>query len=283
VPYTRGAEYSRPVKDILVEAEALVQQGVRELTLLGQNVNAYHGVGLDGAIWGLGRLIRALVLTPGLSAIRYTTSHPGDVDDELIAAHADLPQLMPFLHLPVQSGSDRILAAMNRRHSAADYLRLVERLRQARPDLALSSDFIVGFPGESEAEFEETLRLIETVRFAQCYSFKYSPRPGTPAAAMEGQLPEVIKEERLARLQALIGAQALAFNQTCVGRSFPVLLDRPGRRAGQLQGRTPYMQAIFAQAPAVLQGSIQSLRVTAAHGNSLAAVLEPETGSCAHG
>lgn len=275
VPYTRGAEYSRPAKAILDEAAGLVAQGVRELTLLGQNVNAYHGEGPDGGIWGLGRLIRELAERQAdLLAIRYTTSHPGDLDDELIAAHRDVPRLMPFLHLPVQSGSDRILAAMNRRHTANDYRRLVDRLRAARPDLALSSDFIVGFPGETDEDFQATLALIANVGFAQAYSFKYSARPGTPAATMAGQVPETLREERLAALQAVITAQALDFNRACVGSRFAVLLDRPGRRPGQLQGRSPYMQSVFVEAPAEFLGTMQTLRVTRAHVNSLAAVID---------
>ncbi|HIJ61081.1 MAG TPA: tRNA (N6-isopentenyl adenosine(37)-C2)-methylthiotransferase MiaB [Rhodospirillaceae bacterium] len=275
VPYTRGGEYSRPAGAILDEAAALIGQGVRELTLLGQNVNAYHGRGADGAVWGLGRLIRELAdRFDGLQAIRYTTSHPGDVDDELIAAHREVPRLMPFLHLPVQSGSDRILAAMNRRHTADDYRRLVDRLRAARPDLALSSDFILGFPGETDRDYQATLALIDDIGFAQAYSFKYSPRPGTPAAGMEGQVPEQVKEERLAGLQRLVAGQAMAFNRACVGRRFPVLLDRPGRHPGQLLGRSPYMQSVFVDAPAELLGSMQVLRVTRANANSLAAVLD---------
>ena len=275
VPYTRGSEYSRPAAAILDEATGLVAQGVREVTLLGQNVNAYHGQGPDGGIWGLGRLIREMAdRLADLQAIRYTTSHPGDLDDDLIAAHRDVPVLMPFLHLPVQSGSDRILAAMNRRHTADDYRRLVERLRAARPDLALSSDFIVGFPGETAEDFQATLALIADVGFAQAYSFKYSARPGTPAATMAGQVPESLREERLATLQTVIAAQAMDFNRACVGSRFSVLLDRPGRRPGQLQGRSPFMQSVFVEAPTHLLGTMQRLRITRAHVNSLAAVLD---------
>jgi tRNA-2-methylthio-N6-dimethylallyladenosine synthase len=276
VPYTRGAEYSRPVAAVAAEAAGLVAKGVREITLLGQNVNGYHGIGPDGAGWGLGRLIRHLADQTGVERIRYTTSHPRDLDDDLIAAHRDIAQLMPFLHLPVQSGADRILAQMNRQHTALDYRRLIERLRAAQPDLALSSDFIVGFPGETDAEFEETLALVDDVVFAQAYSFKYSPRPGTPAALMDNQVPEAVKEERLSRLQERIGGQAVAFNQGCIGRQFDVLLDRKGRHAGQLIGRSPYMQSVFLAAPANLLNTVQRVEIIGAHPNSLAATLLSE-------
>ncbi|MEO3427747.1 tRNA (N6-isopentenyl adenosine(37)-C2)-methylthiotransferase MiaB [Pelagibius sp. CAU 1746] len=277
VPYTRGAEYSRPAAAVLDEARRLAAAGVQEITLLGQNVNAYHGeapgASGDGRTWSLGRLIRALAEIDGLTRLRYTTSHPLDMDDELIAAHGEVEKLMPYLHLPVQSGSDRILAAMNRRHSAADYLKIVERLRKARPDLALSSDFIVGFPGESEADFAATLKLVNEVGYAQAYSFKYSPRPGTPASVEEAQLSEAVKAERLAGLQQLLGEQALAFNSTCVGRDLPVLLERPGRKPGQLVGRSPYMQAVHVAVPEValrrLTGTVMPVRIDAAHTNSL--------------
>jgi len=274
VPYTRGAEYSRPVGAVTGEARQLVAGGARELVLLGQNVNAYHGVADAGApSWGLGRLIRHLAGIDGLARIRYTTSHPRDMDEELISAHRDIPQLMPFLHLPVQSGSDRILEAMNRRHRVGDYLRTVERLRSVRPDMALSSDFIVGFPGESDADFEATLALVRKVTFAQAYSFKYSPRPGTPAAIMERQLPDPIKEERLARLQDLITAQQREFNSKTVGRRLPVLLERRGRHSGQLAGRTPYMQAIHVEASEALVGSIVDVEISAAHAVSVTGTL----------
>jgi tRNA-2-methylthio-N6-dimethylallyladenosine synthase len=273
VPYTRGGEYSRPVAAVLAEARSLIEGGTCEITLLGQNVNGYHGNGPDDSGWGLGRLIGALAELPGLERIRYTTSHPKDMGGDLIAAHRDIPQLMPFLHLPVQSGSDRILAQMNRQHRADDYRRLIDRLRTAQPDLALSSDFIVGFPGESDADFESTLRLIGDIGFAQAYSFKYSPRPGTPAAAMEDQVAEACKDERLAKLQSLIAAQATAFNQGCVGRSFDVLLDRPGRHSGQLIGRSPYMQSVFVTAPESMLNTVQRLEMVAANPNSLAANL----------
>jgi tRNA-2-methylthio-N6-dimethylallyladenosine synthase len=269
VPYTRGAEMSRPVADIAAEARRLVVAGACEITLLGQNVNAWHGAAPDGRIWGLGRLIRHLAAIDGLARLRYTTSHPRDMDDELIAAHADEPKLMPYLHLPVQAGSDRVLAAMNREHKAPDYLRLVERLRAARPDLALSSDFIVGFPGESEADFAATLQLVEAVGYAQAYSFKYSARPGTPAATMAGQVPEPVKAERLQRLQALLGRQQRAFNKACVGRTMPVLFDRPGRREGQLVGRSPYLQAVHVDEAGARLGALTDVRIETATLNSL--------------
>lgn len=268
VPYTRGAEYSRPAEDVLREARRLVEGGARELTLLGQNVNAYHGI--EG---GLGALVRRLAEIEGLARIRYTTSHPRDVDEGLLAAHAEVPKLMPFLHLPVQSGSDRILEAMNRKHKADDYRRLVDRLRTARPDLALSSDFIVGFPGESDADFEATLRLIRDVGFAQAFSFKYSPRPGTPAAALEAQVPEAIKEERLAVLQRLLAEQQAQFNAATVGRTVEVLFEKEGRHPGQLAGRSPWLQAVHAPAPPDLLGRVVPVRIASAGRNSLAGVL----------
>jgi len=271
VPYTRGAEASRPVAAVLAEARQLAAQGVLELTLLGQNVNAYHGAGPEGAPWGLGRLLRALAEIPGPARLRYTTSHPRDMDDALIAAHRDLPTLMPFLHLPVQSGSDRVLEAMNRRHGAADYGRLVERLRGARPDLALSSDFIVGFPGESDADFRATLALVEATGFAQAYCFKYSARPGTPASALPGQVPEAEKDARLAELQALIGRQQLAFNRAQLGRRMTVLFDRRGKLTGQLLGRSPWMQSVYATLPDRLLGRLVEVEITGAYAASLAA------------
>ncbi len=281
VPYTRGAEFSRPAAQILAEARRLAAQGVVELTLLGQTVNAYHGaaptlVGPHGggpAEWGLGRLVRALAEIDGLARIRYTTSHPRDMDDALIAAHAEVPALMPYLHLPVQSGSDRILAAMNRQHGAADYLRLVERLRAARPDLALSSDFIVGFPGESDEDFEASLALAARVGFAQAYSFKYSPRPGTPAAGRADQVAEAVKDARLARLQDLIREQQDGFNRATVGRVLPVLLERHGRHPGQLVGRSPFMQGVHVSAPAALLGRIAEVEIVEMRPNSLAGRL----------
>ena len=293
VPYTRGAEYSRPVADIVGEAERMVTAGAVEITLLGQNVNAYHGEAETGVpastmagaktrgktrgkTWGLGRLIRRLAEIEGLHRLRYTTSHPLDMDDELIAAHGDVPALMPFLHLPVQSGSDRVLSAMNRRHGADDYRRIVERLRAARPDIALSSDFIVGFPGETQQDFAATLSLVTDVGFAQAYSFKYSPRPGTPAASLP-QIAEAVKAERLAMLQQLLGAQQASFNEASVGRRLPVLLEREGRLPGQMAGRSPYMQAVHVKAPARLLGRLVEVRIDKAHPNSLSGQLEPTT------
>jgi tRNA-2-methylthio-N6-dimethylallyladenosine synthase len=273
VPYTRGAEYSRPAADIIAEAGRLAAVGAREITLLGQNVNAYHGAAPEGGQWGLGELIGALAAIPGLARLRYTTSHPGDVDDRLIAAHRDVPQLMPFLHLPVQSGSDRVLAAMNRRHTADQYRQTVERLRQARPDLALSSDFIVGFPGESDADFRATLDLVGEIGFAQAFSFKYSLRPGTPAASAADQVPEPVKTERLAALQALLRQQQRAFNQSSIGRALPVLFERPGRHPGQLVGRSPYLQSVHAEAGAERIGEIVTVTIRAAQPNSLAGAI----------
>jgi tRNA-2-methylthio-N6-dimethylallyladenosine synthase len=244
VPYTRGAEHSRPAAQILAEARRLVALGAREITLLGQNVNAYHGAGPGGEEWGLAALLRALALIPGLERLRYTTSHPCDVDDSLVASHRDLPKLMPHLHLPVQSGSDRILSLMNRRHTADDYRRIVEGLRKARPDLALSSDFIVGFPGEREQDFAATLALVREIGFAQGFSFKYSRRPGTPAAAAEGQVPEAEKVERLSLLQDVLREQQHRFNDTFLGRIQPILLEKQGRHPGQLTGKSPYLQTV---------------------------------------
>jgi tRNA-2-methylthio-N6-dimethylallyladenosine synthase len=273
VPYTRGAEYSRPAPDVLAEARRLVAHGAREITLLGQNVNAYHGTAPDGGTWGLGRLVRALAAIDGLARIRYTTSHPLDVDDELIAAHRDVPLLMPFLHLPVQSGSDQVLAAMNRRHRADDYRCIVARLRDARPDIALSSDFIVGFPGESEADFAATLALVRAVEFAQAFSFKYSRRPGTPAATLVSQVPEATKAERLARLQALLAEQQRRFNAGMVGRRLPVLFERAGRHPGQLVGRSPWLQPVHAAAPDALVGTVVPVAIERAEPNSLAGTI----------
>lgn len=274
VPYTRGAEFSRPAMQVMEEAARLVGSGVKEITLLGQNVNNYHGTREDGSEWSLGRLIKELSGLDGLSGIRYTTSYPADMDDELINAHRDVEQLMPFLHLPVQSGSDRVLKAMNRRHTSDDYRSIVARLRDARPDLALSSDFIVGFPGESDKDFEQTMDLVREIGFVQAYSFKYSPRPGTPAAANEYQVSEAVKSERLAALQTLLNQQQLEFNQNCVGRRMDVLLERPGRKPGQLVGRSPYMQAVHVDAPDTCIGDVVTLAITGAHGNSLGAELD---------
>ncbi len=266
VPYTRGAEASRPAASILAEARRMVAGGAREITLLGQNVNAWHGEGAGGTLAGL---LTALAGIPGLIRLRYTTSHPRDMDAALIAAHASLPQLMPYLHLPVQSGSDRMLAAMNRRHTAAEYLDIVGRLRAARPDLAMSSDFIVGHPGETEADFEATLQLIREVRFAQAYSFKYSQRPGTPAAGAPFQVAEAEKDRRLQALQDLLRSQQAAFNASCVGLTVPVLVTGPGRHPGQIAGRAPWLQPVHLTAPAALIGQEIPVCIVAAHTNSL--------------
>ncbi len=276
VPYTRGAELSRPVAQILAEAERLAAAGVREFTVIGQNVNAYHGEGPDGRVWSLGRLLRRLADVPGIVRLRYTTSHPRDMDEELILAHRDLPALMPYLHLPVQSGSDRILDAMNRRHTGDEYRRLIDRVRTARPDIALSSDFIVGFPGETEADFEDTMRLVADIGFASAFSFKYSPRPGTPAAESEDQVPEAAKSERLARLQALLETQRQAFNHGTIGRSVSVLLEKPGRHPGQLAGKSPYLQPVQIETGAHRVGEEVAVRIVRAGSNSLfGEVLEP--------
>jgi tRNA-2-methylthio-N6-dimethylallyladenosine synthase len=248
VPYTRGAEFSRPADRILAEARKLVDAGVREITLLGQNVNAWHGSGLAGHDWTLGHLLNALSDVDGLERLRYTTSHPRDMDDDLIAAHGANPKLMPYLHLPVQSGSDTILKAMNRKHTAAEYIELVRRIRDARPDIAMSSDFIVGFPGETDADFAATMDLVAQVTYAQAFSFKYSPRPGTPASTEAAQVPEDVKTQRLADLQALLGKQQAAFNAACTGRVLDVLLEKPGRQKGQLIGRSPYLQSVYIEA-----------------------------------
>ncbi len=269
VPYTRGAEVSRPVARILDEARRLAEAGVREITLIGQNVNAFHGEGPDGRAWTLGRLLHALAEVPGIGRLRYTTSHPRDMDDALVAAHRDLPALMPYLHLPVQSGSDRVLAAMNRRHTGDDYRRIVDRVRAARPDIAITSDFIVGFPGESDAEFEDTLRLVEEVRFSGAFSFKYSPRPGTPAAEIAAQVPEPAKAERLARLQERLEVHRQAFNHGTVGRTLDVLLEKAGRHPGQLAGKTPYLQMVQIDGAGLSVGDIAPVRITAAGTNSL--------------
>jgi tRNA-2-methylthio-N6-dimethylallyladenosine synthase len=276
VPYTRGAELSRPVENIVTEIEALAAAGVREVTLIGQNVNAYHGVGPDRRPWSLARLLQRVARVPGIERLRYTTSHPHDMDDDLIAAHRDLPKLMPQLHLPVQSGSDRILAAMKRRHSRDDYLRIVERLRRACPALALTSDFIVGFPGETEQDFAATLTLVAEVGFSGAFSFKYSPRPGTPGAEMAGQIDEAIKSERLQVLQRAIDAAQAEFNRNCLGRRLDVLFERPGRHPGQLVGRSPYLQPVQVSAPQSLIGDIAAVTITAIGSNSLFGALTDE-------
>jgi tRNA-2-methylthio-N6-dimethylallyladenosine synthase len=270
VPYTRGAEYSRPAAKVLAEARQLVEAGAIEITLLGQNVNAYHGEAESGATWSLARLIREIAEIEGVARIRYTTSHPRDMDDELIAVHGEVPQLMPYLHLPVQSGSDRILEAMNRRHGRDLFLSIVDRLRSTRPEIALSSDFIVGFPGESDADFDDTMRLIGQVGFASAFSFKYSRRPGTPGAAMDDQVPEALKTARLHALQALLGEQSRAFNVSKVGQTVPVLFAEPGRRPGQLIGKTPWLQSVYADGNARLIGRIVEARLLEGHANSLA-------------
>ena len=263
VPYTRGGEYSRPVEAILDEARRLVDGGVREVTLLGQNVNAYAGPG------GLAGLVRRLAEIPGLARIRYTTSHPRDMDDALIDAHGEIEALMPYLHLPVQSGSDRILRAMNRGHTADHYLKLVERIRAARPDMAMSGDFIVGFPGETEADFERPRDVIRATGHAAAFSFTDSRRPGTPAAALPGQVAEAVKEDRLARLQALLNEQQAAFNTAMVGRTLPVLFERVGRREGQVVGRSPYLQPVHITGPDSLIGGIWPVTIAAATRGSL--------------
>jgi tRNA-2-methylthio-N6-dimethylallyladenosine synthase len=273
VPYTRGSEYSRSVVQIENEARRLVDLGVREITLLGQNVNAFHGVGPDGAVWGLGRLIHHLARIPGLYRLRYTTSHPRDMDDALIAAHADEEKLMPQLHLPVQSGSDTVLDAMNRGHTADDYRRLIERIRAARPDMMFSSDFIVGFPGETDADFEATMGLVREIGFAQSFSFKYSSRPGTPAAAARKQIAEEVKSARLERLQSLLNEQEAHYLRATVGVAFDILLEKTGRNDGQLIGRSPYLQPVHVVARGYAIGDLARVRVTNVMAHSLGADL----------
>jgi tRNA-2-methylthio-N6-dimethylallyladenosine synthase len=270
VPYTRGAEYSRTLASVETEARALVANGAVELTLLGQNVNAYHGSDETGTEIGLGALMRRLARIDGLKRLRYTTSHPRDMDADLIAAHADTPTVMPYVHLPVQSGSDRVLDAMNRGHTADQYRDLVRRLRAARPDIALSSDFIVGFPGETDADFEATLALVAEIGFAAAYSFKYSPRPGTPAALIAAQVPESVQDARLQRLQALLREQQDAFNRALVGKTVPVMYAREGRYAGQLVGKTPWLQPVHANASSAAAGQVLHTRIAALAPNSLA-------------
>ena len=264
VPYTRGGEVSRPAADVIAEARALVEGGACELTLLGQNVNAFNGSGM-----GFAQLIREIAAIKGLARLRYTTSHPRDMTDELIAVHAEVPELMPYLHLPVQSGSSRILKRMNRAHTAESYLATIERLRAARADIALSGDFIVGFPGETEADFEDTLSIVRAVGYAQAYSFKYSSRPGTPAAGMDGHLDEEVKSERLARLQAAILEQQFAFNRGTVGRRVEVLMERRGRKPGQLIGKSPYLQSVHVMAPGLAIGDLVEVELLSAGPNSL--------------
>jgi tRNA-2-methylthio-N6-dimethylallyladenosine synthase len=270
VPYTRGAEVSRPAPRLLAEAQALVARGVREITLLGQNVNAYH----HGDDWGLARLIRALAAIPGLDRIRYMTSHPNDMEDDLIAAHGDLPQLMPYLHLPVQSGSDRILKAMNRKHTHDDYLRLIDRFRSVRPDILFSSDFIVGFPSETDADFAATLDLIDRVGYGAAYSFKYSARPGTPAAE-KACVPDDLADARLQALQAVLTAQQRAAQTAMVGREVGVLYEKAGRQQGQMVGKSDHLQAVFVDDPAGRVGELVRVRILASSANSLAGARIP--------
>lgn len=269
VPYTRGAEFSRPLQSIVLEASKLVDRGVKEITLLGQNVNAYHGLMENGKECQFGELLFKLSDIQGLERIRYMTSHPRDMDDLLYQAHRDLSQVMPFIHLPVQSGSDRVLEAMNRKHKAEVYFEIIERLRAARPDIALSSDFIVGFPGESDQDFEATLELVRRVKYHMAYSFKYSPRPGTPGSAMELQVPEGVKAERLSRLQELLIAHQVEFNQAMISKTTPVLLDRKGKQDGQFLGRNPYMQSVYVEAHPRLWGQIVDVEITNSFQNSL--------------
>ena len=269
VPYTRGAEFSRPPSQIEREAQRLAGAGVREITLLGQNVNAYHGEGIS-----LAGLIAKLSHISGIKRLRYTTSHPRDMDEALIEAHASNPKLMPFLHLPVQSGSDRVLKAMNRGHGISYYMDMVAKVRQARPDMALSGDFIVGFPGETDADFEDTLSLIETVGYASAYSFKYSPRPGTPAAEDPDQVPDAVATERLARIQALIHARQTAFNRSCLGKTLPVLMEKPGREQSQLMGRSPYLQPVHVNGQKAQIGTILEVKIDSVGTNSLSGHIE---------
>ncbi|KGD86462.1 tRNA (N6-isopentenyl adenosine(37)-C2)-methylthiotransferase MiaB [Rhizobium sp. YS-1r] len=269
VPYTRGSEVSRPVRQILDEARRLVDGGVREITLLGQNVNAWRAEGPNGGEWGLGDLLYSLAEIPGLARLRYTTSHPRDMDDKLIEAHRDLRALMPYLHLPVQAGSDRILKAMNRRHTAEEYLRLIDRIRAARPDIAMSGDFIVGFPGETDRDFEDTIRIVEEVNYAQAFSFKYSPRPGTPGADFPDHVPEEVKAERLERLQALLLKQQAAFAKSCIGKVIDILLEKPGRNPGQVIGRSPWLQSVNVDAKTSQIGDIIQVRIIGSGPNSL--------------
>ncbi|KFE36690.1 tRNA (N6-isopentenyl adenosine(37)-C2)-methylthiotransferase MiaB [Thioclava atlantica] len=272
VPYTRGAEVSRPAEKILREARGLVEKGVKEITLLGQNVNAYHGAG-EGGDWSLARLVRALAKVDGLERIRYTTSHPNDMEDDLIAAHGEEPKLMPYLHLPVQSGSDRILKAMNRKHTAEEYIRLIERIRAARPDMMMSGDFIVGFPGESDQDFADTMTLIREINYGMAYSFKYSPRPGTPAANAKGAVPAEIADARLQELQALLTEQQRAAQSAMVGREVGVLFEKPGRMEGQWVGKSDYLQAVHVKGEGLAPGVLARVRVTASAPNSLAGEL----------
>ena len=276
VPYTRGAEYSRPVAAILAEAERLARRGAREITLLGQNVNAYRGEGPEGLGWSLAKLLKRLAGVPEIERLRYTTSHPSDMDDDLIALHGDEPKLMPYLHLPFQAGSDRILHAMNRKHTAGDYAEVVQRIRAARPDIALSTDIIVGFPGESDTDFEDTLALVQRIGFARAFSFKYSARPGTPAATLPNQVPDRIARDRLHILQSLLDDEARAFDAATVGRKLKVLFERQGRKPGQIAGRSPYLQAVHGDGPRNLIGQIVDVDIVSAGSNSLTGVIKSE-------
>lgn len=275
VPYTRGSEYSRSAQEVIDEAHRLVEQGALEIILLGQNVNAYHGTGPDGKTWSLADLIHAVSEIDGIERIRYSTSHPRDMDDDLIDAHGSIQKLMPFLHLPVQSGSDRILKAMNRKHNADLYRDIIARLRKARPDIAFSSDFIIGFPGETEQDFEDTMQLARDTVYASCYSFKYSARPGTPAANIQAAIvPDHIASDRLKRFQALINEQQAAFNKTCEGKTLPILFDRKGKKEGQLSGRSPFFQSVYVQGNERLIGNIINVKITNAFDNSLTGEIE---------
>ncbi len=276
VPYTRGAEYSRPSAAIIAEAERLARSGAREITLLGQNVNAYRGEGPDGRDWSLAKLLKGLARISEIERLRYTTSHPRDMDDDLIALHGDEPKLMPYLHLPFQAGSNRILHAMNRKHTAADYAELVDRIRAARPDIAMSTDIIVGFPGETDADFEETLALVRSIGFARAFSFKYSARPGTPAANLPHQVPDKVARERLHLLQRLIEEEASAFDAATVGRRLEVLFERRGRKPGQIAGRSPYLQAVHGNGAEHLIGQIVDVDIVSAGPNSLTGVIKSE-------
>ena len=277
VPYTRGTEFSRPPERIVAEARKLAALGVKEITLLGQNVNAYRGVSLQGENWNLARLIREIAKIDGISRLRYTTSHPRDMSDDLIVAHHEIDKLMPYLHLPVQSGANRILSAMNRQHSREQYFELVARIRASRPGIALSSDFIVGFPGETDADFEATLDLVRRVEYAQAFSFKYSARPGTPAAAAPGQVPDAVKSDRLAALQTLLSQQQAAFNKSCAGKVMPVLFEKQGSKRGQLVGRSPWLQPVHVQGAGVRIGEIRDVRIAEVLPNSLGGELVAET------
>ena len=274
VPYTRGAEYSRAPEEIVAEAKRLAAQGAREITLLGQNVNAYHGRGADGGAWTLARLLRRLAEIPSIARLRYTTSHPLDMDDELIALFGEEAKLMPYLHLPFQSGSDRILKGMNRKHSVADYEAVIAKVRSSRPDIALSTDIIVGFPGETDSDFADTIALVTRARFAQAFTFKYSARPGTPASGLARQVPEEVKRERLRQLQSLIDGHRRAFDRAMIGRHLPVLFEAKGRKPGQVAGRSPYLQPVYVEGPEALIGRIAPVDILAASPNSLTGVIK---------